>query len=340
MADLIIVYWRDIPAQVIVGKGRRGAKVQLSERFEQAIDRCAMKIGAKDADAYLARLEAFPVSMDGELERQKADAAKGVFAPDYILDTTMKMQAALRDQPAAQTVLVASFAKKLAAAGLPPERAAQAEKIVAEKVFPAVDRQRALVQQLRAKAVHDAGCWRLPDGEAFYAAAAEAATTTRLTGDEIHQMGLDQVASISSRIDAILKGEPIDVYGEGRMSRDFTYVDDIVTGVVAALDRPAAIDPAWDATAPNPATSGVAPWRILNLGAGRPVPLMRYIEVLETKLGRKAKLNLMPMQDGDVADTEADVTDTLAALDYAPTTPVEEGVARFVDWYCNFYREN
>ena len=139
---------------------------------------------------------------------------------------------------------------------------------------------------------------------------------------------------------AILKDELIDVYGEGRMSRDFTYVDDIVTGVIAALDRPAAIDPTWDATAPNPAASGVAPWRILNLGAGRPVALMRYIEVLETKLGRKAKLNLMPMQDGDVADTEADVTATLAALEYAPSTPVEEGVAHFVDWYCSFYREN
>ncbi|NML09631.1 DUF885 family protein [Sphingobium sp. AR-3-1] len=162
---------------------------------------------AADADAYLARLEAFPAAMDGELDRQKADAAKGVFAPDYILDTTMKMQASLRDQPAAQTVLVASFVKKLAAAGLPPERAAQAEQIVAEKIFPAVDRQRALVQQLRAKASHDAGCWRLPDGEAFYAAAAEAATTTKLTGDEIHQLGLDQVAEISARIDMILKGE-------------------------------------------------------------------------------------------------------------------------------------
>ena len=162
---------------------------------------------AADADAYLARLEAFPASMDGELARQKADAAKGVFAPDYILDTTLKMQAALRDQPAAQTVLVASFAKKLAAAGLPPERAAQAEKIVAEKIFPALDRQRALVQALRAKASHDAGVWRLPDGEAFYAATAEAATTTALTGDEIHQIGLDQVAQISARIDTILKGE-------------------------------------------------------------------------------------------------------------------------------------
>jgi uncharacterized protein (DUF885 family) len=161
---------------------------------------------AADADAYLSRLEAFPAAMDGELARQRADAAKGVFAPDYILDTTMKMQAALRDQPAAQTVLVTSFVKKLKDAGLPPERARQAERIVAEKIFPALDRQRALVQALRAKASHDAGVWRLPDGEAFYAAA-EAATTTRLTGDEIHRIGLDQVAEISARIDTILKGQ-------------------------------------------------------------------------------------------------------------------------------------
>ena len=139
---------------------------------------------------------------------------------------------------------------------------------------------------------------------------------------------------------AILKDEPIDVYGEGRMSRDFTYVDDIVTGIVAALDQPATVKPAWDAIAPDPSTSGVAPWRILNLGAGQPVPLMRYIEVLEEELGRKAKLNLMPMQDGDVVNTEADVSATLAAIGYAPSTPVEEGVGRFVDWYCNFYREN
>ena len=139
---------------------------------------------------------------------------------------------------------------------------------------------------------------------------------------------------------AILKNEPIDVYGEGRMSRDFTYVDDIVTGIIAALDQPAKINPEWDAQHPDPATSGVAPWRMLNLGAGQPVPLMRYIEVLEGKLGRKAKLNLMPMQDGDVVNTEADVSDTLDAIGYAPSTPVEEGVGHFVDWYCNFYREN
>ena len=139
---------------------------------------------------------------------------------------------------------------------------------------------------------------------------------------------------------AILKNEPIDVYGEGRMSRDFTYVDDIVTGIIAALDQPAKINPDWDAQHPDPATSGVAPWRMLNLGAGQPVPLMRYIEVLEGKLGRKAVINLMPMQDGDVVNTEADVSDTLDAIGYAPSTPVEEGVGHFVDWYCNFYREN
>ena len=139
---------------------------------------------------------------------------------------------------------------------------------------------------------------------------------------------------------AILTNQPIDVYGEGRMSRDFTYVDDIVTGILAALDQPAGIDPDWSPAAPDPATSGVAPWRILNLGAGQPVSLMRYIEVLEDKLRRKAQLNLMPMQDGDVADTAADLTATAKAIGYAPSTPVEEGVGRFVDWYCNFYGVN
>ena len=136
--------------------------------------------------------------------------------------------------------------------------------------------------------------------------------------------------------DAILRGEPIDVYGEGRMQRDFTYVDDIVDGLVAALSRPPTPNPAWDATRPDPATSA-APWRILNLGAGRRVELMRYIEVLEEKLGRKAVLNLMPMQAGDVSATEADTAETRAVLDYAPSTSVETGVGRFVDWYRGYY---
>jgi len=136
--------------------------------------------------------------------------------------------------------------------------------------------------------------------------------------------------------EAILKGQPIDVYGEGRMQRDFTYVDDIVGGLLAALDRPPAPNPAWDAEAPDPATSS-APWRILNLGASRRVELMRYIEVLEEKLGRKATLNLMPMQAGDVARTEADTEETRAVLDYQPKTPIEVGVGRFVDWYLDYF---
>ncbi|HEY9217546.1 MAG TPA: NAD-dependent epimerase [Phenylobacterium sp.] len=136
---------------------------------------------------------------------------------------------------------------------------------------------------------------------------------------------------------AILAGEPIDVYGEGKMQRDFTYVDDIVSGVVAALDRPAAPDPNWDATAPNPSTSGVAPWRLFNIGNSSRVELMTYIRVLEEKLGRKAQLNLMPMQPGDVRSTEADITETRRALDYEPNTSVEVGVGRFVDWYLSYY---
>ena len=136
---------------------------------------------------------------------------------------------------------------------------------------------------------------------------------------------------------AILEGRPIDVYGAGTMERDFTYVDDIVDGVVAALDVVPGKDPVWSAEAPSPATSGVAPWRILNLGAGRREPLARYIEVLEQVLGRKAILNVMPTQDGEMTRTEADVTETRAALDYAPSTPIDVGVKRFVDWYRDFY---
>lgn len=137
---------------------------------------------------------------------------------------------------------------------------------------------------------------------------------------------------------AILEGRPIDVYGHGEMERDFTYVDDIVAGVIGALDRPATVDAQWNAEAPNPSTSGVAPWRVLNLGAGRREKLVRYIEVLEQALGIKAVLNMMPVQDGDLITTEADVTETTAALGYSPSTPIDVGVGRFVDWYRDFYR--
>jgi UDP-glucuronate 4-epimerase len=137
--------------------------------------------------------------------------------------------------------------------------------------------------------------------------------------------------------DAIVAGRPIDVFGQGRMQRDFTYVDDIVSGIIAALDRPATVNPDWRPEAPDPATSGVAPWRILNVGAGTRVELMTYIETLAEALGRPAHLNLMPMQPGDIARTEADITDTTSALGYAPTTPVEVGVRRFADWYCDYH---
>lgn len=137
--------------------------------------------------------------------------------------------------------------------------------------------------------------------------------------------------------EAILKGQPLDVYGEGKMQRDFTYVDDIVQGLVKAIDSPAQVNPAWDAMNPDPASSGVAPWRILNIGNSQRVELMRYIEVLQEKLGRKAELNLMPMQAGDVRRTEADIAETRSAIGYEPTTPVEVGVGKFVDWHLDYY---
>ncbi|HEU4967991.1 DUF885 domain-containing protein [Sphingomonas sp.] len=171
------------------------------------LDNAHRVTNAADADAYLARLSQMAKAVDNDTGRQRADAAKGVFAPDYILDTTLKLLGDVRDVEPAKTVMVASFAQKLAAAKLPPERAAEAEKIVREQVFPALDRQRALVRELRAKATHDAGVWRLPEGEAYYAVAAEGYTTVSMTGDEIHKLGLEQVAEIEGRIDTILKGE-------------------------------------------------------------------------------------------------------------------------------------
>ena len=136
---------------------------------------------------------------------------------------------------------------------------------------------------------------------------------------------------------AILAGEPIEVYGEGKMQRDFTFIDDIAAGVVAALDTPATVDPDWDAQAPDPACSGVAPWRVLNIGNSQRVELMRYIEVLEQALGIKADIRLLPMQNGDVQRTEADIGETRRLLGYEPTVSVEVGVGRFVEWYRGYY---
>lgn len=162
---------------------------------------------AADADAYVARVEALAGAIDAETERQRQDAAKGVFAPDYILDTTLKQLAAVRDKAPEATGPASDLAVKLKAANLPPERAETVARLMKDTVFPALDRQRALVSELRGRAVHDAGVWRLPDGEAYYTAAAAAATTTEMTGDEIHRLGLAQVAEIGGRINAILKAQ-------------------------------------------------------------------------------------------------------------------------------------
>jgi UDP-glucuronate 4-epimerase len=136
----------------------------------------------------------------------------------------------------------------------------------------------------------------------------------------------------------ILAGKPIDVFNYGNHRRDFTYVDDIVGGVVAALDHPAKANPAFDSDAPDPATS-TAPYRLYNIGNNRAVELRRYISVLEDCLGRKAQMNLLPLQTGDVPDTWADAEDLVRDVGYRPDTPVEVGVRRFVDWYLEYYRE-
>jgi len=135
----------------------------------------------------------------------------------------------------------------------------------------------------------------------------------------------------------ILAGEPIPVFNQGKMVRDFTYIDDIVEGVVRVIDHPAEPDPAWQSDKPSAATSK-APWRIFNIGNNKRVELMTYIRAIETVLGRKAKLDLMPMQAGDVQATEADTSLLSAAVGFKPDTAVEEGVRRFVEWYCDYYR--
>jgi UDP-glucuronate 4-epimerase len=135
----------------------------------------------------------------------------------------------------------------------------------------------------------------------------------------------------------ILAGQPIDVYNFGQHQRDFTYVDDIVQGVLGVLDQAATPDPAWDPATPNPCTSS-APYRIYNIGNQRPVPLLRYIEVLEECLGRRADKNLLPLQLGDVPDTWADVEALVRDVGYRPATAVETGVRRFVEWYLDYYR--
>ena len=135
----------------------------------------------------------------------------------------------------------------------------------------------------------------------------------------------------------ILAGEPIEVFNNGRHSRDFTYIDDIVEGVIRTLDRVPGPDPTYDPLQPTPASS-TAPYRVYNIGNSQPVELLRYIEVLEDALGRKAEMHMLPLQPGDVPDTFADVTALQRDTGYTPATPIETGVRRFVEWYRDYYK--
>jgi UDP-glucuronate 4-epimerase len=134
----------------------------------------------------------------------------------------------------------------------------------------------------------------------------------------------------------IIEGKPIDVYNYGNHSRDFTYIDDIVEGVIHTMDRNATPNEDWDAADPDPGTSK-APYRIYNIGNQKPIELMRFIELIEEGVGKKAEKNLLPMQPGDVKDTWADTADLTADVGYQPHTPIEEGVKRFVEWYLDYY---
>ena len=137
--------------------------------------------------------------------------------------------------------------------------------------------------------------------------------------------------------DAIIKGQPIDVFNHGKMQRDFTYVDDIVEGVIRVAARPAQPNPLWSGAAPDPGSS-FAPWRVYNIGNHSPVELLHFIRTIEQKLGRKAQLNLLPLQPGDVPATCADVADLMQDVGFQPTTPIELGISHFIDWYRKYYQ--
>jgi UDP-glucuronate 4-epimerase len=136
---------------------------------------------------------------------------------------------------------------------------------------------------------------------------------------------------------AILAGEPIQVFNYGKHRRDFTYIDDIVEGIIRVLDRPAAGNPEWNSDLPDPGTSK-APWRVYNIGNNQPVELSDYIAALERVLGKVATKELLPLQDGDVPDTFADVTDLVDTFDYKPATTIEDGIDRFVSWYRSYFK--
>jgi len=138
-------------------------------------------------------------------------------------------------------------------------------------------------------------------------------------------------------MEAILANKPIKVFNNGNMSRDFTYIDDIVNGIVKVIDQRAAINKNWDALNPQIPNSS-APFKVYNIGNNEPVKLLDFIQILEEKIGRVAKKNMLPMQPGDVHTTYADVSDLMEELDYQPSTPFSEGIQQFVNWYKSYYK--
>jgi UDP-glucuronate 4-epimerase len=136
---------------------------------------------------------------------------------------------------------------------------------------------------------------------------------------------------------AIMEGKPIDIYNHGKMRRDFTYVDDIVEAIVRLIPKKTVPNSSWSGMNPDPATS-FAPYRIFNIGNNKPVELIRFIEVIEQKLGKKAIKNFMAIQEGDVPETFADIDDLQREVGFKPDTSIETGVGKFVDWYLNFYQ--
>jgi UDP-glucuronate 4-epimerase len=137
---------------------------------------------------------------------------------------------------------------------------------------------------------------------------------------------------------AILEGKPIDVYNHGKMLRDFTYVDDIVEGITRLIPNVAKSNPAWNGHNPDAATS-FAPYRLYNIGNNKPVELLRFIEVIEEKLGKKGVKNLLPMQEGDVPETFADIDDLIRDVDFKPSTSIETGIEKFINWYTDYYKQ-
>jgi UDP-glucuronate 4-epimerase len=137
---------------------------------------------------------------------------------------------------------------------------------------------------------------------------------------------------------AILADEPVRLFNKGNMKRDFTYIDDVVESDVRLVDCPPAKNPAFSAASPDPASSS-APWRLFNIGNNRPVELLEVVRLLEETIGKKAKRELVPMQPGDVPATYANVDDLMREVGFRPSTPIAEGVARFVDWYRNYHRQ-